>query len=197
MIAYVESNFVLEVALRQEEAEAAEAILRLAEDRKLQLAFPAFALMEPFSTIRYHHVERQRLARSVDEQLKQLQRSTPHKQVAASLKRVPIALGEIYRTEIDLLEQTVGRLLAAGKPIEVNRSSFAEALGYERRYDLTPQDALIYAAVIEDLRQQDPTATKCFISRNWKDFSDPGIESGVEFSQLLLPRHFCRRPKLS
>ena len=51
MTVFVESNFVLEIALGQEQAAAAEAILQLAEHGTLNLRIPAFALSEPFSTV--------------------------------------------------------------------------------------------------------------------------------------------------
>lgn len=44
-------------------------------------------------------------------------------------------------------------------------------------YDLAPQDAIIYAAVLVDLDRQPADPDKCFVSRNWKDFGDPGIRA--------------------
>lgn len=51
MIVYVESNFVLELALGQEQAAFADAILNAAEAKKIELAFPSFALSDPFATV--------------------------------------------------------------------------------------------------------------------------------------------------
>ena len=48
MIVYVESNFVLEVALGQEESPSAESILVLAESSKIELVFPGFSLKETY-----------------------------------------------------------------------------------------------------------------------------------------------------
>lgn len=48
MIVYVESNFVLELALGQEQSASAEAILALAEAKKIELVVLGFALSEPF-----------------------------------------------------------------------------------------------------------------------------------------------------
>lgn len=39
---YVESNFILEIALQQEQFLAADAIITLAEQGKMKLAFPSF-----------------------------------------------------------------------------------------------------------------------------------------------------------
>jgi basic membrane lipoprotein Med (substrate-binding protein (PBP1-ABC) superfamily) len=51
MIIYVESNFALEIALGQEQSASAEAILSLAEQGKIALVFPGFALNEPLTTL--------------------------------------------------------------------------------------------------------------------------------------------------
>ena len=175
MIVYVESNFVLEVALGQEESSSAATILQFAEDGKIELAFPGFALGEPFATITHRGRERRRLCNSLTDQLRQLQRSEPHKQVVANLQSAPIILAAVERREIDLLESTIKSMLAVGKAIELNTAIFDLALIYQHRYGQSPQDSIIYSAVIDDLKRQDPDEAKCFISQNWKDFGDPGL----------------------
>jgi hypothetical protein len=44
---------------------------------------------------------------------------------------------------------------------------------------------VIYAAVVQDLARQPAQPAKCFISRNWKDFDDPGIRAELR-------AHNCR-----
>jgi predicted nucleic acid-binding protein len=51
LIVYVESNVVLEIALGQEQATAAETILQRAEAGAIDLAFPAVAVTEPIAAI--------------------------------------------------------------------------------------------------------------------------------------------------
>lgn len=51
MTVYVESNFVLELALQQEQTSAAESILNATARGEFRLALPAIALTEPFSTL--------------------------------------------------------------------------------------------------------------------------------------------------
>ena len=180
MIVYVESNFVLEVALGQEESPSAESILLLAESNKIELVFPGFALSEPFATVTQRDRDRRRLRSSFTEMLRQLQRSEPHKQVVSELQPVPIILTAIVKKEIDLLQSTVNRLLHVGKSIEIDGASFRQALIYQRNLDLSPQDSIIYAAVIADLQKRSHQEDKCFISRNWKDFRNPAIKSELD-----------------
>ena len=52
MIVYVETKFVLEIAREQEQVVSANKILMLAEQGKIELAFPGFTRSEPFSTIK-------------------------------------------------------------------------------------------------------------------------------------------------
>jgi hypothetical protein len=48
VITYVESNFVLELAFRQEDSASCEELLALAESRQIELLIPAYCLGEPF-----------------------------------------------------------------------------------------------------------------------------------------------------
>ena len=47
MIVYVESNFVLELALLQEEHQSCDSIVGLAKSLTIDLAIPAFSLAQP------------------------------------------------------------------------------------------------------------------------------------------------------
>ncbi len=59
---------------------------------------------------------------------------------------------------------------------------------YEVPYDLTPQDALVYASVIMHLRQHQPPAA-CFLNRNAKDFDNPDIVDELrKYNCVMIPR---------
>ena len=55
MNVYVESNFVLELALLQEQHASCEALLRLCEEGGIQLVIPAYSLAEPYETLTRRH----------------------------------------------------------------------------------------------------------------------------------------------
>ena len=61
MNVYVESNFVLELALLQEQHASCEDILRLCEAGRMQLVIPAYSLAEPYETLVRRHKQRQRI----------------------------------------------------------------------------------------------------------------------------------------
>src|SRR6266849_2706033 len=180
MIVYVESNFILEGALGQEESPSAESILLLAEKNSIELVFPGFALSEPFATVTQRDRDRRHLRTSFAEMLRQLQRSEPHKQLVSELQPIPIILTAIVKTEFDLLQSTVNRLLSIGKSIEIDGPSFRQALIYQSNLGLSPQDSIIYAAVLNDLHKRSFQEEKCYISRNWKDFRNPAIKTELE-----------------
>jgi predicted nucleic acid-binding protein len=181
MIVYVESNFVLEIALGQQHAPSAERILALAENGKIQLAFPSFALSEPFASVMQGNSERLRLRNSLEAMLKQLKQSERlevHRQVVSGLQPVLIIFADIVEKELEVLHSTIDRLLEVGKCIEINVPSFRQALVYRAGYKLSSQDSIIYSAVIADLQQQPREEAKCFLSSDRKAFStDPDIRS--------------------
>jgi hypothetical protein len=175
LIVYVESNLILEIALGQEQSTAAEQILGAATSGVVELVVPQFCLSEPFSTLTERGRGRLRLSRMLTEQLRQLERSSPHKPLIEALQVAPATLVSFEKAELDLLESTVGRLLAAGSTIALDGTMFQRAIAYRQMYALSAQDATIYSCIIAHLSTQDPTEPKCFVSRNYKEFDDPDI----------------------
>lgn len=175
MIAYVESNFILELALGQEEAAAAEAILLGAEQRLLELVIPAFALSEPFSTMSHRSRERKRLGNQLEDQFRQLRRSSRHAATIQPVEKTPRVLLGIEKAESDALDLVIIRSLRSVSRIDLTSDIFTSAIEYRRDYDLSISDAIIYAAVIADARMRGSGVSKLFISRNPKDFDIPQI----------------------
>jgi predicted nucleic acid-binding protein len=172
MIVYVESNFFLEIALDREQAKFAEAILCLAEQDKIDLAFPSFALSEPFTTLMYRHGKRSGLYRKLEVTLKEIKRSETLRPIALSIETLIAALEQAQGNEFDPLHSVLRRVLAAGRSIETDLSIFADALAYQGSLSLLSQDSIIYAAVVNDLKKRLATEKKCFLSRDKNAFSE-------------------------
>jgi predicted nucleic acid-binding protein len=175
VITYVESNFILELALEQEEAASAEAILLGAEQRLLELVIPAFALSEPFSTMSHRSRERKRLGNQLEEHFRQLRRSSRHAVTIQPVEKTPVVLLGLEKAESDALDLAITRSLRSAGRIELTSDIFTRAIEYRRDYDLSTQDAIIYASVIADAQKRDLGTGKLFISRNTKDFDIPQI----------------------
>ena len=183
MILYVESNFVLEIALGQEQGEPAEAILRAAEVGAVDLVVSLFALSEPFGTVTQRGRTHRHVSGQLNEQIRDLARSRLHRQEVALLEPIPQVLTGIAQREADSLTEVVGRLLNAGRGIGIDAINFVRARGYQARYSFTAQDAIIYAGVISDLTVQPSDEATCFISKNGKDFPAPALrEKLVSFN---------------
>lgn len=72
MNVYVESNFILELALQQEQAAACEKILSICEAGKAKLVLPAFCIAEPYETLVRRAKHRGNLSRDLATELGQL-----------------------------------------------------------------------------------------------------------------------------
>ncbi|HZZ29080.1 MAG TPA: hypothetical protein VFE46_13865 [Pirellulales bacterium] len=140
---YLESNFVLELALQQQESNQAEQLLALAEKGTIELAIPVFALCEPFSTISQRSRNRQRLISQLSVELQDLQRSWLHVPLTKKVEMVASQLAAIEQSERNQLEKTISRLINVGRSIPLTELEFAEALLQESRHGLSPQDAII------------------------------------------------------
>jgi hypothetical protein len=84
-------------------------------------------------------------------------------------------MASIERREHERLIFTVGRLFAIGIIIPIDASVYGEAVTFVERFKLSPQDALIYAAVLVHIRSGDRPGPHIFINKNWKDFEQPDI----------------------
>lgn len=65
MDVYVESNFVLELALLQEQHESCQELLDLAQVKQITLIVPAFSLAEPYETLIRNNKKRQKLSQDL------------------------------------------------------------------------------------------------------------------------------------
>jgi predicted nucleic acid-binding protein len=86
VIVYVETNFLVELALGQEELRAVAELLDLAEQTAFTLVIPSFSLSEAFGTLAQRERSRRNLRSNLSEHLKQLRRSEPHQDAAEALK---------------------------------------------------------------------------------------------------------------
>lgn len=191
MIVYVESNFVLEIALGQEQVTYAENILALAETGKIELTFPSFALSEPFTTIFNRRAERRRQYEAFLKILKQIKRSESLKQVVLDLESLITILKDTQRDDFKPLHTVIQRMLASGRVLETTLTNCKQAEIYEKDIDLSPQDSIIYASVVDDLKKRAKDETKCFLSRDKRAFPDDGETS--ETKDRVLSRSLIAR----
>jgi hypothetical protein len=124
---YVESNFVLEIVLGQEELASAERILAAAEADAISLALPSFSLGEPITRVTRSARDRGKLISQLNAEVGQLARSTVHQSEVDALQEIPDLIAAIDNRELERLTSTISRLLGAAKLIDLENSTFQTA----------------------------------------------------------------------
>lgn len=178
MNVYVESNFVLELTLMQEEHKSCEQILSLCESGKVQLFIPAYSLAEPFETLIRRDTRRNQLAKTVEDELNQLGRSTPYRTEVDASQAVVSLLSRSGSEERERLAIIRDRLIQIAEIIPLEKEILSLASIHEAQHDLSPQDAIVYTSVVQHLSTLRSTGS-CFLNRNSKDFADPDIEDSL------------------
>jgi hypothetical protein len=84
MNVYVESNFVLEQALEQEQCESCEQLIGMASAGAVQLVIPAFSLAEPHGTLLRTKNARSKLRGELLPHVRELARSRSYREAAAN-----------------------------------------------------------------------------------------------------------------
>lgn len=185
MIVYVESNFVLEVAFAQEELEACDSIIELAESGSIDLFVPAISVSEPYEVVVRRTRHRVDLYNQLTVELTQLSRSQPYSQIVDQSQEIVSLLISSGQVEKLRLDSTLSRILGCAGVLPINGETLRSAIGFQSSLDLSPQDSLVYAAVVNHL-DSTPADRKCFLNRNAKDFLIPDIESQLAASQCVM-----------
>ncbi|MBV9678917.1 MAG: hypothetical protein JO185_21450 [Acidobacteriaceae bacterium] len=175
MVVYVESNFVLEHALHQEQCDSCEEIVKLAESKQISLALPALALAEPYQKLGVRQNSRRKLINHLSE-LKNLEQ---YKEIEGDFKPFLTALEDRVTEEQNRFKDTIGRLLETAAIIALDRPILESAIELTAKSRLKGQDAIMFASVLSHLRQIRP-ASACFPNRNSKDFDDPFVEEELK-----------------
>ena len=185
---YVESNFVLELALLQEQYKACQNILIICEAGKTKLVLPAFCIAEPYETLIRRAKHRSNLSRDLTTELGQLLRSEPYQEEVDTLRDVTTILVRSGEEEKQRLNQTLDRVLSIAEVIPLERNILVSAITYQTSLDLSPPDSIVYASVLHHLSTS-TLVKSCFLNRNSKDFDDPDIVDALNnYNCKMLPR---------
>jgi len=182
---YVESNFVLELALSQAQSQSCENILALCESGQVGLLLPAFCVVEPYDTLVRRAKNRKELIRKLDLEFNQLSRTPVYTTQLAPLQDVSRLLTQSSIDEEQNLYKTLDRILKVCETIPVVPEILrAAAIFREKPLELSVQDSIVYASVVHHLNIYN-TNQKCFLNRNSRDFNQPDI-------QMMLNSHNCK-----
>lgn len=174
MRVYAESNFVLELALEQEQHTECEALVQLAADRTIELALPAYALLEPYQTLMRRRRDVHDLQLKLAAQEKQLERTAS---ITAEAPRLREAGDLLLRATQDAASRFIDvrrALLKMARIIPVDGSALGEAEALAVDLGLELPDAVMLASVLADATAR--PSPSIFLNRNTKDFGDPDIK---------------------
>jgi hypothetical protein len=131
---------------------------------------------------------RRELQQSLDAELRQLSRTASYASRLKSIQDIASLMVQSNEEERHRFIQYRERLLKVGEIVALTSDILIEAAFCETTYDLTPQDALVYASVIAHLRCYQPQQA-CFLNRNSKDFDSPDIVDELnQFNCRMIPR---------
>jgi len=176
---FVETNFVIEVALEQQEVAACEVLLALAAEQRIRLLVPAYSFVEPHETFTRRHIDREALRSRMSGELAQLARSTPLAGRVAASQDIVKLLVDSAEYETTRLDEVKQRLWATADVLPLDLQVLQSAIECQRRFDLSAQDAVVYASIRARL-DVDHAAESCFVSRNPGDFDDPDLRQDLK-----------------
>jgi hypothetical protein len=171
---YAESNLVLELVLEQEQGLACEQIVGLAERKRIELALPAYALLEPYQTIVRRDNDRKALIEAIRRERVQLRRTAS---LAGDVGRLQDADDLLLRASQDAftrLSEVRTRLLLCAEVLVVDAGTLKAAEADASRFGLAFPDAVMVSAVFRDAAMSN--APSVFLNRNTKDFLDPDVK---------------------
>jgi len=176
---FVESNFVLELALEQQDAPSCDKLVDLARAKAIRLLLPAYSFIEPHETLTRRQLDRTSLWSRVSKELAQLARSSPLTERAAASQEIVKLLVESAEFETKRIEKVKQRLYLMGEVLPLDLNVLRSAAECQADYDLSPQDAIVYASIRARL-QLDHASRSCFVSRNPRDFDDADLLRDLE-----------------
>ena len=188
MNVYVESNFVLELALLQEQYPSCEEILSLCEAHRVRLIIPAYCLAEPYETLTRRRKQRKRIKKELDGELRQIARTATYADRLSGFRRLTDLLINIAEEEARRFEEVRSRVAEAAEVVTLDASVLSAGTKYQRLQGFSPQDALVYSSVLSHLERVSAPQS-CFLNRNSKDFDDQNAVEHLErYNCKLLPR---------
>ena len=179
MTVNVESNFVLEQALQQEQSDSCDAIVNLAASGEISLVIPAFSLAEPHQALVLKEKTRNRLSNELQQQLSELGRSKPHRGVPDEFGALATLLIRSADQEREGLQRVIGGLLRTAEVIPLDGGIVTASGELQTAFPMSGQDAIVLASVLQHLERTKP-AESCFLNRNSRDFDDPDVRERLD-----------------
>jgi predicted nucleic acid-binding protein len=173
MRVYVETNFLLEIVLLQEQHQSCEEIVRSCENGSTSLTLPAFSIPEAYFALVGKGRRRDRFAQEFEDQRAELTRSSRFKDHTDTLTAVQGLLIESIQRELQEFYVSLNKALAWAEMIPLSAETLRSAASLVAAIGLQLPDAIVLASVLAHLDACSPEES-CFLNRD-RDFGDPYI----------------------
>lgn len=173
MNVYVESNFVFELALLQEQSDSCERILDLCRTGGARLVIPAYCLDEPYETLTRQRRRRTRMKRELDAEFGQIARTETYAGQLGGFRDIADLLIKSTEEDEKRLDEVCLRLSETAEAIPLDAEILAMSREYRREHGFSPQDSIVYASVLAHLAQTSGTRS-CFLDKD-KDFQNQDV----------------------
>jgi predicted nucleic acid-binding protein len=178
LILYVESNFLLEIALRRDERESCESLIRHAKEDQLTMVMPSFCVGEVYEAHGRRATRRKSLHKELTSEIKELSRSGPFAEFEKETEGLTQLMVESIEFEKAQLDRAVEEILDVAELASLDASTFALARRAQQEFGLLAQDSIVLASIVEHLQAR-AEGRSCFITKD-KGFGDPDVENLLE-----------------
>lgn len=187
VIAYAESNFVCELVFAQGDADACAELLALARAGRIELAVPAFALVEPLWSVPNRARGNEERVKTLRPVLEDIARSRP---LGDEARRLGDELKELLYRHKKAAEVNLARvrdeILDVATVLPMTSETVREARRCVAELSVTSYfDALMLASVLIDLRARGPGQKCFFLNRNTNDFNTPDVHRALRPCELI------------
>lgn len=170
MTIYIETNFILEIALLQEQWEHCKKILALCDTLDVKIAIPSYCLVEPFETLIRRQRNRTRMKEQLDRELRQISRTETNRESLSEFETITNILPRSAQDDNSRFDRVCETLLQTCDIIPLNSEILTLSGKYRQERDLTHQDAIVYTTILSELDKR-RSSRNFFISRDG-DFTD-------------------------
>ncbi len=171
---YSETNFFLEIVFSQEQSKYCEKIISLCQKKKIKLIIPAYSFAEALYKLEAQRKKCENFQRELNSQISQLAQTIQYNSQIANFRALDTFLTQNIEEEKKRFEKCRKSLTKLAEIIAFDAQTLEKAKITATKYDLTLQDAIVFSSILNHL-QQNKTSQNCFLNRNSKDFSQPGI----------------------
>ncbi len=175
MIVLVETNFLLHIALQQEQAGAAESLLGRADSGEIQLCIPAVCLSEATSRVTYGRLERRRESERLNTLVKQLGQSTPHVAVSAALREVAKSVVETGTADVAAVWGVLDRCMKIALALPLDAAAWSHTQSARSQFNMEIGDAMVLGSIVSFLESARP-AESVFVSTDFEAFDAQDVK---------------------